>query len=93
MPGITTVKLYFVYILQGTLKNERYIGYTTNLKARFLQHVSGKVFSTKSILPVKLIYVEGCANAIDARGREGYLKKTGGRRFLAKRLKEYYSQL
>lgn len=93
MPGTTTSKLYFVYVLQGTPKKERYIGYTTDLKKRIKEHMLGKTYSTKSILPVTLIYVEGCTNAVDARRREGYLKQTGGRRFLTKRLKEYNSQL
>ncbi len=37
------------------------------------------------------LYFEACLNLIDAKRRERYLKTTGGRRFLAKRLKEYYN--
>ncbi|PJA83835.1 MAG: excinuclease ABC subunit C, partial [Candidatus Nealsonbacteria bacterium CG_4_9_14_3_um_filter_37_29] len=33
---------------------------------------------------------EGCLNQEDATRREKYLKTTGGRRFLAKRLRKYY---
>jgi putative endonuclease len=35
-----------------------YIGYTSNLKARFQQHNDGENVSTKSRRPFKLIYYE-----------------------------------
>lgn len=81
--------MYWIYVLE-TKNRKRYIGYTRNLKHRLTQHQRGRVFSTHSQKPLKLIYVEGCLNKEDAMRRERYLKTTGGRRFLAKRLKTYY---
>jgi putative endonuclease len=70
---------------------KRYIGYTTDINERLKWHKDGKVFSTKPRRPLILIYLEGCLDEVDARRREGYLKTTDGRRFLAKRLKSYNS--
>ena len=93
MPGATTSKFYIVYVLESDYDKKRYIGFTTNLKNRLKEHLKGKVFSTKSRLPFRLIYAELCLNMEDAKRREEYLKTTRGRRFLAKRLKTYYSKL
>jgi len=84
--------MYFVYLLEGR-GGKRYVGFTSDLKARMKSHMSGKVYTTKTMLPVRLVYVEGCLDASDARRREGYLKKSGGKKFLAKRLKDHYSKL
>lgn len=54
--------------------------------------MEGKVFSTRHRRPFSLIYMEGCLNREDARRREKYFQTTGGRRFLSKRLKNYYSR-
>lgn len=85
--GTTSNKLYWVYILLSLKDKKRYIGYTQDITLRLKEHREGKVFSTKSRRPLKLIYLEGCLNQEDAYRREGYFKTTDGRRFLAKRLK------
>ena len=90
MPGGTTSKLYWVYILLSLSDNKRYIGFTTGLKLRLKEHFEGRVFSTKYRRPLILMYAECCLNEADARRREKYFKTTDGRRFLAKRLKCYY---
>lgn len=64
-----------------------------NLKERLEQHKRGRVFSSKSRRPFKLFYIEGCLNKEDAKRRERYFKTTGGRRFLAKRLRVYYNKI
>jgi putative endonuclease len=83
-------KYYIVYVLESEKDKKRYIGLTTNLQRRIQEHNLGKSFSTKLRRPFKLIYAELCLNYEDAKRREHYLKTTGGRRFLAKRLKNYY---
>ena len=106
MPGSTTSnpvvqselyyranRIYWIYIPLSLKDKKRYIGFTSDLKNRLKQHKEGKVYSTKYRRPLILIYVEGCLSEEDARRREKYLKTTGGRRFLAKRLKNYYLQL
>lgn len=92
MPSTTTSKmrLYYVYILESLKDGNRYIGFTTDLKKRLEAHQKGLSFSTMPRKPFKLIYFEACLNYDDAIKREHYLKTTGGRRFLSKRLQEYY---
>ena len=91
MPSATTsIMFFYVYVLESLKDKKRYVGYTTNLKRRIEEHNKGLSLSTKSRLPMKLIYFEACTNQQDAERREEYLKTTRGRRFLAKRLKTYY---
>lgn len=100
MPGSTTLnkrynkkyKYYWVYVLESHKDKQRYIGFTTDLERRIEEHNMGKSFSTRTRRPFKLAYAELCLNIEDAKRREGYLKTTGGRRFLAKRLRSYYTQ-
>jgi len=81
MPGVTTsIGAFWVYVLESVKDGQRYIGFTTNLKERIRTHLQGKSFSTKSRLPMKLIYAEVCTNEEDAHRREEYLKTTRGRR-------------
>lgn len=91
MPGSTTAKLYYTYVLQSLKRNYRYVGLTNDLPRRLTEHNQGETFSTKPYRPLKLIYLEGSISYDDAKRREHYLKTTGGRRFLAKRLKYYLS--
>lgn len=93
MPSTTTskVRLYYVYVLESLKDRKRYIGFTDNLKRRLTAHQKGLSFSTKPRRPFMLIYFEACTNYNDAKRREHYLKTTGGRRFLSKRLIEYYN--
>lgn len=80
---------FFVYILESLKDNQKYVGFTTNLKRRLEEHRRGSSFATSFRLPFKLIYYEWCLNRQDPRRREHYLKTTQGRRFLGLRLKEY----
>jgi len=93
MPSSTTSNkiIHWVYVLESLKDKKRYIGYTKNLRSRLTQHQNGKAFSTSFRRPLSLIYLEGCLNEKDAKRREKYLKNTGGRHFLAKRLKSYYN--
>ncbi|MEK7617959.1 MAG: GIY-YIG nuclease family protein [Patescibacteria group bacterium] len=66
--------MFYCYILKSKKDNNLYIGSTTDLKRRFLEHNSGLVRSTKSRLPLKLIYYEAYSAEADARHREHNLK-------------------
>jgi len=79
---------YYVYILQNLIGNF-YIGFTSNLKKRIVQHNSDKVFSTRNKGPWKLIFYEAYLNKYDALRREKYLKSTKGRTTVKTMLKEY----
>ena len=74
--------MFYMYILKSQKDGELYIGSTNNLKKRLLQHNSGKVQSTKSRRPFKLVYYEAYAREEDARTRESRLKKRGNARAL-----------
>ncbi len=70
--------------------NELYVGYTSNLKQRLVEHNQGLNLSTKRYMPWEIIYYEACLNKKDAIGRENYLKTTQGGRMLKRRLKEFF---
>ena len=83
--------MYYVYVLQSSKDGNLYVGFTKDLKNRVKQHNGGWVDSTKSRIPLKLIYYEGCLNKEDALKREKYLKTTYGKRYLKSRLKSYFT--
>ena len=80
---------YYVYVLLSNSDNKWYIGYTNDLKRRIKEHNTKSSFSTKSRLPLHLIYTESCLNKEDTKRRENYLKTSQGRRFLKLRLREF----
>lgn len=53
-------------------------------------HQRGVSFAIAPRRPLTLVYFEACRSEVDAKRRELYFKGTGGRRYLAKRLKDYY---
>ncbi len=71
--GINKVK-YFVYILKSQKSSKYYIGQTTNIKRRLLQHNNGKSKSTKSGIPWELVYSEDYATRTESVQRERYIK-------------------
>ncbi len=83
---------FYIYVLESLKNYKRYIGYINNLQRRLEEHKKGLSFSTKSMLPLKLVYFEACTNMMDARRREHYLKTTQGRRFFGLRLLEHNKQ-
>ncbi len=68
----------FIYILESLQDGKFYTGSTVDLKRRLEQHRSGKVKSTKSRLPVKLVYFEKLESELKARQREIFLKTPVG---------------
>lgn len=82
-------KFFYSYVLLSGMDFRHYVGYTIDLRRRLEEHRGSKSFATKCRLPFELIYYEACLNMADAKQREKYLKTTAGRRFLAKRLKNF----
>jgi putative endonuclease len=70
-------EMFVVYILKSLKDLSLYIGYSSNLKKRLLAHSNGKVFSTKSRRPFKLVYCEAYISKEDAMHREKNLKLYG----------------
>jgi len=66
--------MFYVYMLRSKKDLNLYTGSTGDLKKRFKEHNSGKVFSTKYRAPFELIYYEAYRAEKDARDREHNLK-------------------
>jgi len=82
--------IYFVYLLENHNDRGWYIGFTSDLKKRVLDHNNGKgAKTTKERSNWKLIYFEGYLRKDDALGREKFLKSDSGRKYLKKQLKNY----
>lgn len=79
----------YTYVLQSKKDKNLYVGWTNDLRKRFLTHQNGEVHSTKYRLPMKLIYYETCVSREDAKKREKYLKTAWGKRYLKNRLRKY----
>lgn len=81
------MKTYYNYVLRS-LKDNKYIGYTTNIERRSDDHKKGKVRSTKYRRPFILTYYEVSFNLESALHRGKYLKTTYGHRYLKNRIGE-----
>ena len=66
--------LTYVYVLQSVKNKNLYVGCTSDLKKRIIEHNTGKSSYTKKYVPWKLIYFEGYCSKIDAYNREKSLK-------------------
>jgi predicted GIY-YIG superfamily endonuclease len=67
---------FFVYILRCS-DNTYYVGCTSNLQKRLVQHNSHKsgAHYTKIRRPVLLVHSETFATLLEARGREAEIKR------------------
>lgn len=81
--------MFYIYIIQSKINNNIYIGFTSDLRKRLIEHNQGLNFSTKRYMPWKLIYYEACLEQNDAKRREKYLKTTQGGRLIKRRIKDY----
>ena len=70
---------YYVYVLYCYRDCGLYIGYTSDLRKRLIQHAKGFVPATKLRIPFKLIHYEYIVDDQNARAREVYLKSGYGR--------------
>jgi putative endonuclease len=74
--------IYQVYALKSIVDNRIYVGFTSNLDRRLVEHNSGKTKSTKGYKPWVLLYSEEVLGRVNARNREKYLKSGVGKEFL-----------
>ena len=56
--GALDSKMFYVYIIYSKKHKRLYIGQSTNVKRRFIEHNKGKVRSTKAYTPYEIIYEE-----------------------------------
>ena len=80
--------MFYVYVLISLKDKKFYIGFTNDLKRRLREHNSGRNVSTKSRLPLQLIYYESHLSKADAARREEYFKTTKGKSTLRQMLRE-----
>ena len=74
----------YLYVLESVSSKLFYVGMTTNLENRLLEHNSGKSKFTKGHLPWKIVYYEQVNDFKEGRIREKYLKSNAGKSFLKK---------
>ena len=70
------------YILFSEKLNKYYVGSTTDIERRLAEHNRGKDKFTKTGIPWRLVYTEPFMELIEARRREGYIKKMKSRKFI-----------
>jgi putative endonuclease len=78
--------MFYTYVLKSHKDAKLYVGYTNNLKKRFMEHSKGMVHATQNRLPLELVYYEAGINKDKAIEREKYFKTGFGRRFLKERI-------
>ena len=76
-PALPNKNWYYVYLLRSSKSQWIYIGCTNDLENRLKEHNEGKVYSTKRMLPVELIYYEAFKSKDLAYKREKNLKYYG----------------
>ncbi len=80
--------MHYVYVLKSKKTEKLYIGFSSKLKNRVLQHNNGEEKSTKHGIPWMLIYYEAFYSKLDAMKREKQIKSfKSAYGFLKKRMK------
>lgn len=80
-------RYFYTYVLKSIKDSNFYIGWTDDLRLRVAKHNRGMVSSTRSRIPLGLVYFEACLSRDGAVRREKALKTGFGRKFLKNRLK------
>ena len=69
--------MHYVYLLKSETTGKAYVGFTKDLKQRFIEHNNSKNKSTKHGIPWDLVYYEAYKDESKARIREKKLKQYG----------------
>ena len=77
-----SARRYCVYVLESLIDHRHYIGLSANIESRLKMHNTGKVRSTKSRRPFKLVFQELIGSLKEARTHEKYFKSAAGRKYL-----------
>ncbi|ESY29683.1 GIY-YIG nuclease family protein [Mesorhizobium sp. M0761] len=79
--------MWYVYLLESAAaERERYIGITTDLKRRLVEHNAGKSSHTSKFLPWRIVTYMAFSNQGKAASFERYLKSGSGHASANKRL-------
>jgi len=79
-PALSSLKgksMFYVYLLKDPKSKWIYIGFTSNLKQRLIQHKEGNTQTTRKFSSIDLVYYEAYTSEKDARKRERMLKHYG----------------
>ena len=68
---------FYVYLLKSKRVRSIYIGCTSNLRKRLEEHRKEKIYSTRKMMPIELIYFEAFSSKKAAFEREKRLKHYG----------------
>jgi len=72
----------YTYVTFSEKLNKYYIGSTTDIERRLLEHNRGKEKFTRTGCPWILVYTEVFIELLDARRRELYIKKQKSRKYI-----------
>ena len=79
--------LHYVYLLVSVASHsQRYVGVTSDLRARLAAHNSGKSLHTAKHRPWKLVTYVAFSGRKQAEAFETYLKSSSGHAFARRRL-------
>ena len=76
--------MFTTYIIYSIDFDSFYIGYTSAIEERIIQHNSGKTKSTKNKIPWKVVYTEVFQTKTEAIQRERFLKRQKNKTFYRK---------
>jgi len=79
--------LHYVYLLTSlSVPSKRYVGITSDLRSRVVEHNSGKSAHTAKYRPWRLVTYVAFSDRRQAESFEAYLKSGSGHAFARKRL-------
>ncbi|UVC14145.1 GIY-YIG nuclease family protein [Mesorhizobium onobrychidis] len=79
--------MWYVYLIESkAAEGERYIGVTSDLKRRIVEHNAGKSSHTSKFMPWRIVTYVAFSNQANATSFERYLKSGSGHAFANKRL-------
>jgi putative endonuclease len=84
---------FCTYVLFSRKDFLLYIGYTSNIERRLVQHNAGETTSTRYRRPLELIFCEFYIFKTDAIKREDYFKTNAGKRTLKLMLRSTFDKL
>ncbi len=74
--------MWFAYVLRSEQDGGLYVGMSSDVARRLVEHNRGYNRSTEVRGPVSVVYVEECGSSGEAREREKFSKSGRGREFL-----------
>ena len=81
--------MYYVYFLKSLISDFRYVGYTSNLDSRLIEHNQGLNKSTKPYKPFEFDAYIALKTETKAKDLEKYFKTGSGIAFARKRILTY----